>query len=201
MSASTVINSMPFMRKGYKNKPLPVWFQNWISKQKLIRYKDLLVPSVQFKVVAKNDDGDVNVGISINGKDVYGNILIFPYFWGYGLTTDALYSGFEEKLTRHMNMISKGCTRGTPQQIKLQIDSSFLVNCLVSPRHQPVKTKHTILRTNTKGQIVDKYGKVVGMSGTVFVTALQKGKNPMTYANSLGKTKKKKKNQFNPSRR
>jgi hypothetical protein len=193
---------MPFMRgKGYKNRPLPVWFQNWISKQKLIRYKDLLVPSVQFKVVAKNDDGNVNVGISINGKDVYGNILVFPYFWTNGLTTDSLFSGFEEKLSRHLNMISKGCTRGTPQQIKLQIDSFFLVNCLVSPRPKPIKTRHTILRTNTNGQVVDKYGKVVGMSGTVLRTAIQKGQNPMAYANSLGKPPKKKKNQFNPSKR
>jgi hypothetical protein len=101
-----------------------------------------------------------------------------------------------------MNMIAKGCTRGTPQQIKLHIDSSFLISCVIAPQHKVLRTRHIILRTNAKGQVVNKSGKVVGMSGTIFATALTKGKNPMNYAKSLSKKiSKKKKKFFNPTRR
>jgi hypothetical protein len=91
-----------FNPSGLKNNPLPLWFKKWLSKQKVLRYKDLLVPCVQFKVVAKDNSGGVNIGISINRKDVYGNILVFPYYWTQTLTTDALCSGFEEKLSRNL---------------------------------------------------------------------------------------------------
>jgi hypothetical protein len=191
--------TLPSFNSGFKKKPLPLWFLKWISKQKLLRYKDLLVPFIQFKVVAKDDYGSVNVGFSIRGKDVYGNILVFPYDWSQSLTTDALCSGFEEKLSRHLNVISKGSSRGKPQQIKLVIDSTFQVNCIISPKHQPQKTKQIILRTNSKGQVLNASGKIVGMSGTVLATALGKGKSPMAYAKSLSGKKKKK--SFNPSRR
>jgi hypothetical protein len=193
------MSNLPLNSKGYKNRPLPSWFQNWIFKTKLIRYKDLLVPFVQFKVVAKDDYGSVNVGFSINGKDAYGNILVFPYDWNQSLTTDTLCLGFEQKLTRHLNMIAKGSSRGTPQQMKLVIDSFFQVSCIVSPRKGKVKNIPIFLRSNAKGQVVNKNGQVVGMSGTVFATALAKGLNPITYAKSLNKKKKKK--SFNPSRR
>jgi hypothetical protein len=96
-------------------------------------------------------------------------------------------------------MIAKGSSRGKPQQTKLVIDSNFQINCVISPKQKPQKTKHIILRTNTKGQVVNKNGKVVGMSGTVLATALGKGISPMAYAKSLSKKKKRK--SFNPSRR
>lgn len=184
---------MPFFRKGYKNKPLPIWFQNWISKQKLIRYKDLLVPYVQFNVIRKGDSGEIFIAFSINGKDVYGNILTFPYSWTQRLTIDDLLIGFEQKLSRHLNMISKGSSRGTPQQVKTIIDSTFQVNCLISPKHKPQRTRHIILRTNTKGQVMNISGQMVGISGTALIKQL-------AIANQQ-KLKNKKKQSFNPSKR
>jgi len=197
---SVNIGNLPFFRKGYKKKPLPSWLQKWIFFQKVVRYKDLLVPFVQFKVVAKDDSGGVFIGISINGKDIYGSILTFPYSWKQSLVTMDLFRGFEIKLSRHLNMVAKGSSRGTPQQIKLAIDSTFLINCVISPKQKKIKSPPIILNVNPKGQVVNIKGKVVGMSGTVFATALRRGFNPMSYAQSLSKKKKKKKS-FNPSRR
>lgn len=194
------IPNLPCFRKGYKSRPLPLWFLSWISKQKLIRYKDLLVPCVQFKVVTKDDSGGVFVGCSIKGKDVYGSILVFPDSWGQSLTTDSLCSGFQEKLSRHLNMISKGCSRGTPQHIKSHIDSLFLVSCLISPRPKLQKTRHTILRTNAKGQVVNKSGQIVGTTGNALFKISVCKKHNISYISACWQCEKD--NQpFNPSKR
>jgi S1-C subfamily serine protease len=79
-------------------------------------------------------------------------------------------------------------------------NSTFSVTCVISPKHKRIKSPPIILKGNSIGQVVNTKGKVVGMSGTVFATALRRGFNPMTYAQSLSKQKKKKKS-FNPSRR
>lgn len=193
---SAVIGNFPVFKPIPKNTPLPKWLVQFLSQTHWSGYKDLLIPDVQFKVVARDTFGGVNIGITINGKDIYGNILVFPYTWQQSLTTSDLFMAFEGKLSRHLNMIKKGSSRGNPQQLKALIDSTFQVNCKICPKAKRVNPSTITLTVNSKGQVVNQKGKVVGMSGTIFATALAKGQNPMKYAKSLSKKKKK---AFNPS--
>lgn len=131
--------SNPLSLFSRKKKPIPKWFKAWISKSHAFPYRGVLIPNIKMTIEAIGSNGnDVGIAFHINDHRIYGYGWSFPSYHGKQWTKERLWKyDFDQKLSRHLNMLQKGTSKSNPLDLKTFIDSAFKVNCQIIKGRMP----------------------------------------------------------------